>query len=204
MSGPPRRQSYVRFSAAICICAGIFLALNEHGRAISNGKTISEGDSIRLVTVSVYSSDDDCSGVKIASNLILTAKHCIIGKSTKAVFGNGSSYAITDRFAPYSEVSRVNVEHDVAVLRIDRDVPGPVAELSNKSTVPKDGAIAWTAGYGGKQVTETSNPLRKAQVAMTNANYSTYLMAVKVEKGRGVCDGDSGAPGYIESTLRCS
>ena len=193
-----RRRRYARFLAPVFICAVISLFLDQPGRAISKGTIVYQGDPISQLTVSVYGDDDDCSGVKIAFDLILTAKHCVIDRSTKVIFANRSAYTIIRRFVPYSKGFRANKEHDVAVLRIEGHVPGPVAELSNKLTVPKDGATAWTAGYGGRQVTETSNPLRKAKMIISDAYYSPFLIAVQVQKGEGVCDGDSGAPGYTE------
>jgi hypothetical protein len=50
---------------------GLLADLNQHACAISKGVSVPEDDPIRPLTVSLYSDDDDCSRVKIASNLSL-------------------------------------------------------------------------------------------------------------------------------------
>ncbi len=188
-----------RCFALICLHALLgLLAASGSARAISNGLPVSGQDPIRAVAVSVYSYDDDCSGVKIASDLILTAKHCTINKTTRVIFGDGSAYKVAGFFLATAEPSAVKAKQDVAVLKIDGNVPGPVALLGDRSSLPKDGATAWTAGYGGAFVTRANNPLRKARVVIANSGYAPFLTAVQVANRGGICDGDSGGPGYTQ------
>ncbi len=177
---------------------GVFICLNQPARAIFNGQTVSDDDPIRPVTVSVYSDVVDCTGVKIASNLILVAKHCELDRSTRVIFSDGSSYKIAHAFMPIQKRTSDKNEYDFAILEIEGHVAGPVAEIADNSATPKNGSTGWVAGYGGKRVTKTNNPLRKVKVRMTDSDFSPSAVTVRISKGGAVCDGDSGGPGYTQ------
>jgi Trypsin len=182
----------------LCLLVFAFAGLNQAARAISNGQPVSLDDPIRFLTVSVYSDDDDCTGTKIAANLILTARHCQPDKSSRVIFADGSSYKISQRFiAKQKPVSSKN-EYDLAILKIDGSAPGPVAQIADDQATPKDGVAAWIAGYGGKKLTKNNNPLRKMDVTMTDRDYSPSAVIVRAKEGGAVCDGDSGGPGYTQ------
>ena len=181
---------------------GVFFSLNQPANAIFNGQSVSDDDPIRPVTVSVYSEVVDCTGVKIASNLILAAKHCELNESTRVIFSDGSSYKIVHVFMPIQKRTSDENEYDFAILEIEGHVPGPVAEIADNSATPKNGSAGWVAGYGGRRVTKTNNPLRKIQVRMTDRDYSPSAVSVRISKGGAVCDGDLGGPGYTQRHRR--
>ena len=52
-------------SAIILSIIGLF-GIAQAALAISNGQIVSPNDSVKSVTVSIYSYDDDCTGVKVA------------------------------------------------------------------------------------------------------------------------------------------
>src|SRR3974390_1700716 len=68
--------------------------ISQPAGAISNGEPVPEDDPIKTLTVSLYGNDEDCTGVKIAANLILTARYCNLDKSSRAIFHYGGSYNI--------------------------------------------------------------------------------------------------------------
>ncbi len=131
---------------------------------------VPEDDPIRQLTVSLYGDEDDCTGIKIASNVILTARHCKLDKSSRAMFADGSSYRIVQRFVPNAKRTSRKNEYDFAILVIAVDVPGPVALIAEQA--PEKGSTTWIAGYGGKKLTRKTNPLRKLPVEMISRDYS--------------------------------
>ena len=175
---------------------GLLADLNQPACAISKGVSVPEDDPIRPLTVSLYSDDDDCSGVKIASNLILTARHCRLGRSSRVIFPDGSSYKIVQRLVPGAKRTSRKNEYDFAILIIAANLPGPVALIADEP--PENGSMAWIAGYGGKKLTRSANPLRKLPVEMIDSDYSPSAATVRALMGGAVCDGDSGGPGYTQ------
>ena len=166
--------------------------------AISNGFAVSDNDPIQAVTVSVYGESDDCTGVKVAPDFVLTARHCIVDDTTRIVFRNGDAYKVVGRFSPPSISAEMANDRDLALIKIGGVVPGPVAELADDTTTPKNGAVVWASGLGGRPITQKSNPLRKLAVTIADRNYSQFAVSVRTLGGGGVCDGDSGGPGYTE------
>jgi Trypsin len=178
----------------LALCILTILASPTYG--IWKGQPVAENDPIRSVAVSVYGRNDDCTGVKIAANFVLTARHCEIDGSTRIVFADGRSRKILQYFAPKAKANSED-EPDLALLRIEGVALGPVAELADDSNIPANGSAAWIAGYGGKKVTERHNPLRKLAVTIVDRHYSFDAIAVRAAGGA-VCDGDSGGPGYSQ------
>ena len=181
---------------AVLLAWVVVFGLNRPVHAISNGELVSESDPVVPVTVSVYSANDDCTGVKIASSLILTARHCELDQTTKVIFSNNHSYSLARYFIPRTVVKGNENDFDAAIIEIDGVVPGPVAKLVDKSTPIKETSAVWIAGYGGNRITSSSNPLRKLKVKISDWDYSSFAVSVRTRDGGGVCDGDSGGPGY--------
>ncbi len=90
---------------------GVF-SIAQAALAISNGQTVSPTDSIKSVTVSIYSNDDECTGVKVAPRFILTARHCRINDTTRIIFSDGTRYKIIGYFKPSRKPETVKNEHD--------------------------------------------------------------------------------------------
>lgn len=173
----------------------MLIGLAQTAHAISKGQSVPKNDPVAAVTVSVYSYGDDCTGIKIAPNLIVTAKHCELDRSTRIIFSDGKMHKIDHVSIPKSK-GRGKSEFDLAIVKIDAKVPGPVAEIADSSTAPKNGSFTWTAGYGGKRLTRKSNPLRKLMVQVTDMGYSPFAATIKTVGNGGVCAGDSGGPAY--------
>jgi secreted trypsin-like serine protease len=155
-------------------------------------------DSVKSVTVSIYSYDDDCTGVKVAPRFILTARHCRINDTTRVIFPGDTRYKITGYFEPSRKPESAKNERDLAILKIEAAVPGPVAGLADDRSTPEDGTTAWMAGYGGQKPSRRNDSLRKIQVKMVDRSYSLSAVMVQTTERSAVCDGDSGGPGYTE------
>ena len=112
------------------------------------------------------------------------------------MFADGGSYKIVQRFVPGAKRTSHKNEYDLAILVIAGNVPGPVALIADEP--PGNGSIAWIAGYGGKKLTRTADPLRKLPVEMIDKDYSPSATTVRALSGGAVCDGDSGGPGYTQ------
>lgn len=173
------------------------ISIAQAALAISNGQIVSPSDSVKSVVVSIYSYDDDCTGVKVAPRFILTARHCRINETTRIIFPDGTPYKITGYFEPSRKPGTVKNEHDLAIMKIEADVPGPVAGFADDADTPADGTVAWMAGYGG-QKPNSRNALRKVKVIMTDRRYSPSAVMVHTTERGVACDGDSGGPGYTE------
>jgi Trypsin len=178
------------------------LSVAQGALAVSSGQRVASADPIKSVTVSIYSYDDDCTGVRIAPQLILTARHCQIDGTTRVIFSTTRRYQITGHFVPRTKPVTDMDEHDLAILRIETNVPGPVAIIADESATPQNGTMLWMAGYGGQKVSARTDPLRKLAVKMTDRNYSPSAVAVRTTAPGAVCDGDSGGPGYTEQDGR--
>lgn len=176
---------------------GLF-GMAQAGRAISYGQTVSPADPIKSVTVSIYSYDGECTGVKVASRFILTARHCPVDDMTIVVFPDRARYKVSGYFEPSQKPESVKNEHDLAILKLEAAVPGPVATIADDGRTPENGAMGWMAGYGGRMVSGRNDPLRKLAVKMTDRHYSPSALAVEAAAPGTVCDGDSGGPGYTE------
>ena len=105
-------------SALVLSITGLF-GIAQAALAISNGQIVSPNDSVKSVTVSIYSYDDDCTGVKVAPLFILTARHCRINDTTRIIFSDGTRYKITGYFEPSRKPETVKNEHDLAILKIE-------------------------------------------------------------------------------------
>jgi Trypsin len=188
----------MRAFLAISLLIVSLLSIAHTALAISNGRVVSPTDSVKSVTVSIYSYDDDCTGVKVAPRFILTARHCRINDTTRVILPGGIRYKITGYFEPSRKPESAKNEHDLAILKIEAAVPGLVAELADERSTPEDGTIAWMAGYGGQKPSRRNDPLRKIQVRMVDGSYSPSAVKVQTMKRCTACDGDSGGPGYTE------
>jgi V8-like Glu-specific endopeptidase len=175
----------------------VLMALAEPALGISKGQSVGKNDRIRLITVSIYGDNEDCTGVKVAADFVLTARHCKIDKSTRVIFADGDAYKIIKYFVPDARGSSSDDEHDFALIKIEGEVPGPVAEIADTATVPANGSGAWVVGYGGKKITKRRNPLRRLPVTILNRDFSFSAISIRTHNGA-VCDGDSGGPGYTQ------
>lgn len=175
---------------------------------IIGGTDVAAGSYIAQTVVSVYdqSSDNFCTGVILADNIIVTAAHCLGEKPENmfVVFGLNFQNAMqfpVDKFqpSPYWNTPGT-IPGDIALLHFAGNMPSgfraatllPSGYLQNTMNVT-------LAGYGinDEQNQTGAGVLRMASASIANAAYSTSEVEVNQNNGQGACEGDSGGPGYI-------
>ncbi|WP_030421735.1 trypsin-like serine protease [Streptomyces sp. SCSIO 75703] len=146
----------------------------------------------------LYSNGQEtCSATIIAPVWVLTAKHC--------VSGGGLSFRIgsLDQYSGGTVASGVQVythSADLALVRLDRSVPGTYASLGQPGTV-RVGQSVQVYGWGatsrcGSEINCQSRYLKVADVTVTSGCADAYGgSAICAYRGNGItAGGDSGGP----------
>ncbi|MFD4631009.1 S1 family peptidase [Streptomyces sp. NPDC058284] len=139
-----------------------------------------------------------CSSTIIAPTWILTAKHC--------VSGGGLSFRIgsLDQTSGGTTANGVGVQThpsaDLALVRLDRSVPGTYARLGTPGSVTV-GQTVQVYGWGatsqcGQEINCQSRLLKVADVVVTGGCRDAYQgQAICARRGNGItAGGDSGGP----------
>ncbi|MEZ7005527.1 trypsin-like serine protease [Streptomyces sp. AD55] len=146
----------------------------------------------------LYSNGQEtCSATIIAPMWVLTAKHC--------VSGGGLSFRIgsLDQYSGGTVANGVQVythSADLALVRLDRSVPGTYATLGQPGTV-RVGQSVQVYGWGatsqcGSEINCQSRYLKVADVTVTSGCADAYGgSAICAYRGNGItAGGDSGGP----------
>ena len=151
-----------------------------------------------------------CSGVAIASDLVLTAAHCVLANGKyKLVTFEGRRAVVNDVLSvvPHPQFSPRMDAPDIAVVKL---APTPTSKLtpakfSDRRAPPSVGERFVVAGFGVATQGErkTAGILRAATLVATSRPNSQQLSLVDPRKlgeraGLGVCNGDSGGPVFDE------
>lgn len=139
-----------------------------------------------------------CSSTIIAPTWILTAKHC--------VSGGGLSFRIgsLDQTSGGTTANGIGVQThpsaDLALVRLDRSVPGTYSRLGNPGSVSV-GQTVQVYGWGatsqcGQEINCQSRLLKVADVVVTGGCRDAYQgQAICARRGNGItAGGDSGGP----------
>lgn len=216
--------------------AGISPVLSAAAPRIFGGETDAPEDASGVVALRVGSgtSFELCTGALIASNVVVTARHCVTknygtkvscdaqGRSTngKHVAGDEelSNIAIytgsQPRFASKpAALARAIVapssyylcDSDIAVVVLDRDVPGKPFSVRLHAPA-KIGEHVRAVGYGqNDKKLPLGTRLHKAGVPVLQMGKGisasrTALGPHEFEVGQSICQGDSGGPAISEET----
>lgn len=151
-----------------------------------------------------------CSGVAIASDLVLTAAHCVLqnGKYRLATFeGRRPAFKQVAGVAPHPQFSARADAPDLALVKLAAS-PAPEltpAQFSERRAPPAVGDRFVVAGFGLANPAErkSAGTLRMATLVVTDRPSSQQISLVDPSKlgesaGLGVCNGDSGGPVFDE------
>lgn len=213
----------------------VLLATSTSTQAMVGGQPVPQGlegrdhpgqfNTVAFVAFAGNYSRVFCTGSIIASDLILTAKHCVAGrdqKSIKVYFGPD-----TDHLQPslLREVSRIEVAGssdwtsyfpnlDIAVVQFAGALPNqdgadpnlprfrPLEILRNREALAPRQPLR-LAGFGNRATSLTevvAGQLFFIDVELKEYLLSTFfqnLLFIQAQPGQGACHGDSGGPAYF-------
>jgi len=177
--------------------------------AMVGGATLADQIIARHVVL-ILGGHSLCSGVAIASDLVLTAAHCVLANGKyKLVTFDGRRTVVNDvlRVVPHPQFSPRADAPDIALVKL---APAPSSKLapalfSERRAPPSVGERFVVAGFGVAAQGErrSAGTLRAATLVATSRPNSQQLNLVDPRRlgeraGLGVCNGDSGGPVFDE------
>ena len=217
-----------RAATAFKLKAGIYRACNdEQVKKFASSRIIGGIDAPYANAVPIMSSGQPdpfqatfCTGTPIGQRWVLTARHCVAGKAPGAIqtaFGVLNLYSIgsADRIGVISirafPAFGANVG-DIALLEVDRDLPAWTSFASaSGSSENYVGRTATIYGWGRASSSGYPSTLQAAALpvvydSLCASAYGGYSPSYELCAGyaSGVvdsCDGDSGGPLYVGTTL---
>lgn len=196
------------------LCA-VVMSTVAHARVVG-GSLVTAFHPISQHVVRLYIMDSqmkayNCTGSLIASDIVLTSAHCLVGDILyiDVVFRDlvaGKTWRKTSTtYITHPEHDSKNKDHDIALVKLPTSHPSgflPVKYMSRLSDLSDlDQGIHSTfhvAGYGVHDPTERSdNQLRAGRMKGEQVHLNILFLRPGAA-GSSICHGDSGGPTYVQ------
>lgn len=194
---------HVRVLLAIAVVVPLLplLAPSSRSEAVVNGSPVGSAPSWAaiLVGLSKGSGTNTCSGVLVASNLVLSAKHCgkvtstsgaAVGRSNALNTSTGTAALTTTRFA--------HPDQDIALYKLDKAVSAAPARIGSDDPSRGAPSLVPLTLYGYGRITELTQKavldfkLRTAVGLVASCGGTAPQFCLKPQSIQGPCPGDSG------------
>lgn len=194
------------------------IEFSDQGQHIVGGRNLDPASPMSRHTVGLYGAKGDnafvCTGTLIATNIILTAAHCVETDQMIVVFSHNLMGTLEAKdlekvrpvvaklvHSKWNSVIQKKDAGDIALIKFKGTTPlgyTPAALLSS-SVFLTPGVLVQQAGFGldNPEMETGSGVLRTAMVRVASNSYSATEIVVDQRDGRGVCSGDSGGPGFL-------
>ncbi len=159
------------------------------------------------IRVSIDNDTEECSGVLIADDIVLSSAHCFIDsrRNVSVGFGlkrNKKSISVKriETHPSFHPNSKGVGNYDVAVLRLRKLAPKeiPRAQLRQAGVRMKVGDVFLTSGFGSTDGSEEGGNGRLHKAVLQVKTLSAIeTKSVGVNSKSSICHGDSGGPAYV-------
>lgn len=194
-------------------------------QGIVGGEIVRENsyDSNRVVMIlsNISEGSELCTAAPIASDVLLTAAHCIKADAANTkVFAKAgytcesgfnysrdardvSAIAVHENYRDIDLNGLAGVKSDIALIFLKQPLPAhyPVYKIASPDLLNQT-SLLYLYGYGRKSLFKSNaGLLRKTQIQRQNFSLKSQISELRIDQtlGFGVCSGDSGGPGLIEA-----